>query len=199
MLIGYARVEAGQKEADQRAALERLGVDSDQLRIDLDLRARAALPARAAMLDELRPGDVVVVAGLERLAYSAADLAVVATAIKERKACLRIGETVYDPTTETGRVAFDLLTRVFRDFESGVFELRLSGPRKKAKEAGRYPGGKALLTADQRAAMFEQHEQGASIADLQDRYGLSQSGVYKYLQRERSTRPGPSLAKGPRT
>lgn len=187
MLIGYTRVDDEQDEHAERHALEAL--DVTDIHVDKQVAGtHTALAARDAMIDTLRSGDSVVVTGLARLARSAAELGAVATTLAERGARLHIGGTVYDPTTDAGRTAFHLLTTDFPDFEAGIYRLRLSGPRAKAKAAGRYPGGKPKLTPEQRHAMFDQHEKGTSIVDLQETYGLSQSGVYKYLQQERARR-----------
>nr|WP_013189678.1 recombinase family protein [Prescottella equi]ADI50234.1 transposon resolvase-like protein ResA [Prescottella equi] len=190
MMIGYARAEEGHDEDQQRSSLAALGVESDHIHIDRGLRGtRNDLPARTAMLADLTVGDVIAVTGLERLARSAAELGEVAGVIEQRGASLRVGSTVYDPDTETGRTAFAMLTQTFPDFQAGIFQLRLSGPRAKAKAAGRYPGGKAKLTPEQSRAMFEQYQSGEkTVADLQKEHGLSKSGVYVYLRQERDAR-----------
>lgn len=190
MMIGYARADEGHDEDEQRSSLAELGVDPDRIHIDHGLSGtRSELPARTAMLADLTAGDVVAVTGLERLARSAAELGEVAGEIERRGAALRVGTTVYDPTTETGRIAFGMLTQALPAFEAGIFRLRLSGPRAKAKAAGRYPGGKAKLTPAQRRRMFDQYDSGEkTVADLQKEHGLSKSGVYVYLRQEREAR-----------
>lgn len=189
-MIGYARAEEGPDEDQQRSSLAALGVEPDHIHIDRGLRGtRNDLPARTAMLADLTAGDVIAVTGLERLARSAAELGEVAGVIEQRGASLRVGPTVYDPATETGRTAFAMLTQTFPDFQAGIFQLRLSGPRAKAKAAGRYPGGKAKLTPAQSRVMFEQYQSGQkTVAELQKDHGLSKSGVYVYLRQERDAR-----------
>jgi len=188
-VIGYARVGDAEDQDEQRGQLLSLGVRPDRVRFDAGLQGtRHRLPNRDALLDELTSGDTVVVTGLERLARSAAELGEITTVIRDRKARLRVGGTVYDPATEAGRTAFELFSRVFPDFEAGIYELRLTGPRKQAKAAGRYPGGQPKLTAEQRRQLYELYMSGSeTVAQLQKRFGLSRSGVYMQIQRERET------------
>lgn len=186
-VIGYARVGDADDQEEQRRQLISLGVRPDRVRFDAGLQGtRHRLPNRDALLEELTSGDTVVVTGLERLARSAAELGEITTVIRDRKAQLNVGGTVYDPATEAGRTAFELFTSVFPNFEAGIYELRLTGPRERAKAAGRYPGGQSKLTAEERRQLYELYMSGReTISQLQKRFGLSRSGVYMQLQRER--------------
>ncbi|UZF48515.1 recombinase family protein [Rhodococcus rhodochrous] len=187
-MIGYARVGDAEDQEEQRRQLITLGVRPDRVRFDVGLQGtRHRLPNRDALLDELTSDDTVVVTGLERLVRSAAELGEIATMIRDRNARLNVGGTVYDSATEAGRTAFELFTSVFPDFEAGIYELRLAGPRERAKAAGRYPGGQSKLTAEQRRQLYELYMSGSeTIAQMQKRFGLSRSGVYMQIQRERN-------------
>lgn len=186
-VIGYARVGDTEDQDEQRRQLLGLGVPPENIHFDAGLQGtRHRLPNRDALLEELTSGATVVVTGLERLARSAAELGEITTVIRDRQARLNVGGTVYDPATESGRTAFELLTSIFPDFEAGIYALRLTGPREQAKAAGRYPGGQPKLTAEQRRQLYELHMSGTeSIAQLQKRFSLSRSGVYMQIQRER--------------
>lgn len=186
-VIGYARVGDAQDQDEQRKQLINLGVLPEHIHFDAGLQGtRHRLLNRDALLEELTPGDTVVVTGLERLARSAAELGEITTVIRDRNARLNVGGTIYDPATESGRTAFDLFTSVFPDFEAGIYELRLTGPREHAKAAGRYPGGQPKLTAEQRRQLYELYASGETVAQLQKRFSLSRSGVYMQIQRERA-------------
>lgn len=125
MMIGYARAEEGPDEDEQRSSCAVLGVEFDHIHSDRKLcGTRNDLPARAAMLADLTAGDIVAVTGLERLARSATELGEVADAIEQRGASLRVGPTVYDPATETGRTAFAMLPQTFPDFQAEIYQLR---------------------------------------------------------------------------
>ncbi|MCD2143607.1 recombinase family protein [Rhodococcus pyridinivorans] len=188
-VMGYARVGDAEDQDEQRRQLISLGVRPDRVRFDAGLQGtRHRLPSRDILLEELTSGDTVVVTGLERLARSAAELGEITTMIRDRNARLNVGGTVYDPATEVGRTAFELFTSIFPEFEAGIYELRLTGPREQAKAAGRYPGGQPKLTAEQRHQLYELYMSGSeTVAQLQKRFGLSRSGVYMQIQRERET------------
>ncbi|MBF4478288.1 recombinase family protein [Rhodococcus rhodochrous] len=188
--MGYARVGNAEDRDEQHRQLISLGVRPGSVHFDAGLQGtRHRLPNRDALLKELASGNTVVVTGLERLARSAAELGEITTVIRDRKARLNVGGTVYDPVTEAGRTAFELFTSVFPDFEAGVYELRLTGPREQAKAAGRYPGGQPKLTAEQRRQLYELYTSGSeTVAQLRKRFGLSRSGVYTQIQREREGR-----------
>jgi len=188
-VIGYARVGDAEDQEEQRRQLISLGVRPEDVHFDAGLQGtRHRLPNRDALLEGLTAGDTVVVAGLERLARSATELGEITTVIRDRKARLNVGGTVYDPATDTGRTAFELFTSVFPVFEAGIYELRLAGPRERAKAAGRYPGGQSKLTAEQRSQLYELYMSGSeTVAQLQKRFGLSRSGVYTQIQKERES------------
>ncbi|WP_350247598.1 recombinase family protein [Rhodococcus sp. D-6] len=191
-MIGYARVGDAEDQDEQRRQLVTLGVRPERVHFDAGLRGtRHRLPNRDALLKELTSGDTVVITGLERLARSAAELGAVTAVICDRKARLRVGGTVYDPETQAGRTAFELFTRVFPDFEAGIYKLRLTGPRERAKAAGRYPGGQPKLTAEQRRQLYDLYMSSSeTVAQLQERFGLSRSGVYVQINRERDRQEG---------
>lgn len=156
-VIGYARVGDAEDQDEQRGQLITLGVRPEHVHFDAGLQGtRHHLPNRDALLKELTSGDTVVVTGLERLARSAAELGEVASVIRDRQSRLNVGGTIYDPATEAGRTAFELFTSVFPDFETGIYELRLTGPRERAKAAGRYPGGRPKLTVETSSSVSTQ-------------------------------------------
>lgn len=72
MLVGYARVSTQQQEtALQRAAFKRAGVTRV---IEEKRSGGASRPLLEALIGRLRPGDVVVVYKVDRLARSLSDL-----------------------------------------------------------------------------------------------------------------------------
>ena len=85
MMIGYARVSTqGQDLDQQRAALGAVGcVRLFEEKVSGAKRDRSEL---VKLLDHLRPGDVVTVTRLDRLARSTRDLLDIAEQIKEAEA-----------------------------------------------------------------------------------------------------------------
>jgi len=88
MLIGYARVSTDDQDlALQRAALRETGCK--RVYEEKVSGARRDRPQLARLLDQVREGDVVVVARLDRLARSTRDLLEIAEQLKEAGAGLR--------------------------------------------------------------------------------------------------------------
>ena len=81
MLVGYARVSTDDQDLTlQRTALKQAGCKRLYEKVSGATRDR---PALTRMLDQLREGDVVVVARLDRLARSTRDLLDIAELLKE--------------------------------------------------------------------------------------------------------------------
>ena len=88
MIIGYARVSTTDQNLDaQTDALTAAG--AERLFSERVSGAKAERPELDKMLDQLRDGDVVVVAKYDRLARSLRDLLDIVEAIKERGAGFR--------------------------------------------------------------------------------------------------------------
>jgi hypothetical protein len=75
-MLGYARVSTiGQDLDAQLAALDAAGVDPSRVFTDkLSGSAKTAWPGLVALLDYARPGDTVVVAAIDRLGRSVAEV-----------------------------------------------------------------------------------------------------------------------------
>ena len=75
-MLGYARVSTiGQDLDAQLAALDAAGVDPSRVFTDkLSRSAKTARPGLVALLDYARPGDTVVVAAIDRLGRSVAEV-----------------------------------------------------------------------------------------------------------------------------
>lgn len=90
--LGYARVSTiGQNLDAQLAALAAAGVDAGRVFTDqLSGSAKTARPGLAAMLDYARPGDTVVVAAIDRLGRSVAEVTRTIVELGERRITLRL-------------------------------------------------------------------------------------------------------------
>jgi len=81
--LGYARVSTGHQSLDQQVdALTGAGVDTGRVYSDKlsGTSTREQRPGLAALLDYARPGDAIVVIGIDRLGRNAAE---VMTTIRE--------------------------------------------------------------------------------------------------------------------
>ena len=90
-MLGYARVSTiGQDLDAQLTALDAAGVDPSRVFTDkLSGSAKSARPGLVALLDHARPGDTVVVAAIDRLGRSVAEVTRTIADLGERRITLR--------------------------------------------------------------------------------------------------------------
>ena len=104
-MLGYARVSTiGQDLDAQLAALDAAGVDPSRVFTDkLSGSAKTARPGLVALLDYARPGDTVVVAAIDRLGRSVAEVTRTIADLGERRITLYVLREGVDTATPTGR------------------------------------------------------------------------------------------------
>jgi DNA invertase Pin-like site-specific DNA recombinase len=193
MLFGYARVSTDDQEtALQRDALHRAGVD----RLFEEKRSGAAhRPLLEALLYCLRPGDVVLVYKVDRLARSLVDLLRVLARIEHAGASFRSLTEPLDTATPVGRMLLHMLGS-FAEFERAVIRERCQAGREAARRRGVRFGRppKLDLVAVRRLASA-----GHNQSEIARRFGCHPSSVNKALRRIGGTRgiPGQGLVQGP--
>lgn len=149
MIIGYARVSTDDQNLDaQTDALKAAG--AERIFSDKISGVRRDRPELGAMLDQLRPGDVVVVAKYDRLARSLRDLLDLVETIKDRGAGFRSLAEDIDTTTSAGRLVFHVFASIAQ-FERERIAERTKEGLQAAKARGRIGGRPPALTADQKA------------------------------------------------
>jgi DNA invertase Pin-like site-specific DNA recombinase len=186
MLIGYARVSSiGQDTATQVRALTLAGCE----RIIEEKRSGARgskRPALAELLRAVKPGDVVVVYKLDRLARSVVDLWRHLERLERKGAALRSLTESFDTATSLGRLMVGLLG-VIAEFELATIRERCAAGIQAAKLRGVRFG---------RPRTFDHGEawllRGAGLTwrEVGDRLGVPGETVRSGLKRARvSTRP----------
>ena len=149
MIIGYARVSTDDQNLDaQSDALKAAG--AERVFADKISGVRRDRPELGALLDQLRPGDVVVVAKYDRLARSLRDLLDLVETIKDRGAGFRSLAEDIDTTTPAGRLVFHVFASIAQ-FERERIAERTKEGLLAAKARGRIGGRPPALTADQKA------------------------------------------------
>ncbi|MGZ8218714.1 recombinase family protein [Methylomagnum sp.] len=149
MNIGYARVSTTDQRLDlQRVALKGAGCQRIlQEKISGDHGRR---PELARLLDQLRPGDTVVVWRLDRLARSTRDLLEIAETIKGAGASFRsLSEPWADATSHAGTMIMTILAGI-AEFERAVIRERTGAGRLVAQRKGIRFGRPQKLNEDQR-------------------------------------------------
>lgn len=182
MKIGYARVSTqGQDLEVQREALEADGCE--RIYLEKESGAKRDRPELNKMLEHVRPGDVVVVHKLDRLARSLSDLLEISQTISKAKAELRImGSEGLDSTTDQGRLMFSILG-AFAEFERSLIVSRTARGREAAKARGVKFGPKVRHKPEKLAAAAElARRPGQSVTAAAREFGCSRATLYNYMQ-----------------
>lgn len=147
-MLGYARVSTADQDcALQVAALRRAGVR----KITTETRSGAAArPELEALLRRLRPGDVLMVYKVDRLARSLFDLMRVLQLVADAGARFKSLTEPIETTTPAGRLLLQMLGAV-AEFERAIIRERCAAGMVEARAQGVRFGRPPVLTAEQRA------------------------------------------------
>jgi DNA invertase Pin-like site-specific DNA recombinase len=157
MIIGYARVStADQSLAAQTDSLT--AADVERIFADKITGTARQRPELDRMLDQLRPGDVVVVAKYDRLARSLHDLLDIVKTVQEAGAGFRSLAEDIDTTTPAGRLVFHVFASIAQFERERISETDTRRPRSgqaKARPGWRTPscpidGSESRSTPDAR-------------------------------------------------
>jgi DNA invertase Pin-like site-specific DNA recombinase len=146
-LLGYARVST----ADQQPALQ---VDALQAagcyRVFTETAggARADRPVLAQVLDQLGPGDTLVVWKLDRLGRSLRHLVDTITGLADRGVGFRSLQESIDTTTPGGRLVFHVFAAL-AEFERDLIRERTTAGLAAARARGRNGGRPPVLDSGQ--------------------------------------------------
>ena len=130
-----------------------------------------------AVLSFLRSGNTLMVARIERLARSVADLKCIVAQLRERGAHLRAADQPTD-TSSPARIAFLQMLGVLAQFETALRRERQIEGIAKANVAGVYKGRRPTVDAD---AIKELRHQGLGGTEIAKRLGIGRASVYRVL------------------
>jgi DNA invertase Pin-like site-specific DNA recombinase len=192
VLLGYARVSKGdeQTSALQRRALADAGVE--RIFDEAASGGRWDRPALHRLVDQLRPGDVLVVWKLDRLSRSLKDLLAILERIDAAGAGFRSLTEPVDTTGPAGRMLMQLLG-AFAEFERAMVRERTRAGLAAARAVGRVGGRRPKLTPAQRADVVENVTSGRrSAADMARLYRVSAPTISRLVAAARTEVPAGS-------
>ncbi len=175
--IGYARVSTADQDLEiQEAALRAAGCEviRSEKRSGTTTKGRTELQT---VLDFLRPGDLLVVTRIDRLARSVGDLQDIVRAVRAKGASLRATEQPIDTTTAAGKAFLDMLA-VFAEFETNLRKERQAEGIAKAKAAGVYKGRPVSIDA---AKVRQLKRQGLGPSEIAKTLDIGRASVYRAL------------------
>ncbi len=184
--LGYARVSTTDQDAalqlDASHAAGCYRVWTDTMSGSLEHR-----PELANLLDQLRPGDTLVVWRLDRrdrLGRSIRNLIDQLQALGERGVGFRSLQESIDTTSPGGRLVFQVFAAL-AEFERDLIKERTHAGLAAARARGRTGGRPPRLSADQaRTARRLYDQRDMTVAQIGDVLGVSRTTVYRALRRD---------------
>lgn len=195
MLVGYARVSTEDQDlALQRGVLTEAGCGRIfEEKVSGARRGRAELDR---LLDQLREGDVLVVARLDRLARSTRDLLGLAEEIADRGAGLRsLAEPWADTTSAAGKMILTVFAGI-AEFERSLI-LQRTGAGRVAAQARGVRFGRPVKISDEQWAHYGPLLKSGSLSALVAArlIGCGRATVYRRLAKDDELRlEGTSVA-----
>jgi DNA invertase Pin-like site-specific DNA recombinase len=175
-IYGYSRVSTNEQA-------DRHGISAQQDWIDREAAARGwdvehvvdagwsgstlDRPGIARLLSELRRGDVLVVARLDRLSRSLADFATLMQEAKRRKWSFVALDLGVDTTTPTGNLVASVMASV-AEWERSVIGQRTKDALAAAKARGVLCGRRSQVPRDVQETMLQLREDGATLQAIAD-------------------------------
>jgi DNA invertase Pin-like site-specific DNA recombinase len=178
MLFGYARVSTDDQNLDaQIDALQEAG--AERIFTDKISGTRRARPELDQLLNQLRPGDTIIVTKYDRLARSLKDLLELVDLIKEKKAGFKSLSEDIDTTTPAGTLIFHVFASIAQ-FERERIAERTREGLAAARKRGRVGGRRPSLTPEQKDEVRRlRDEQGEPLAKIARLFEVSTRTVQR--------------------
>jgi DNA invertase Pin-like site-specific DNA recombinase len=181
--LGYARVSTGHQSLDQQLdALTAAGVDPKRVYSDKlsGTSTREQRPGLAALLDYARPGDAIVVVGIDRLGRNAAEVMTTIRDLGERNIVLRSLREGIDTSNATGRMVAGVLASL-AELELELARDRRAAAREARRARGQHIGRPKALDEKKAALAQRMHANGESTSTIATALGVSRATVYRVL------------------
>ena len=141
---------------------------------------REQRPGLAALLDYARPGDAIVVVGIDRLGRNAAEVMTTIRELRDREIVLRSLREGIDTSNATGRMVAGVLASL------AELELELGRERRAAAREARRARGQAIgrpkaLDKSKAALARRMHTSGEPVSTIATTLGVSRATVYRVL------------------
>jgi len=181
--LGYARVSTGHQSLDQQIdALAAVGVEKERVYSDKlsGNSTREQRPGLAALLDYARPGDAIVVVGIDRLGRNAAEVMTTIRELGERDIVLRSLREGIDTANATGRMVAGVLASL-AELELELGRERRTAAREARRARGQSIGRPKVLDPSKAAMARKLQASGEPVTEIAKALGVSRATVYRVL------------------
>lgn len=178
--FGYGRVSTREQSTDnQRLEIEGSGYALDYWFADTISGKSSASqrPQFAALLAQIRDGETLVVAKLDRLGRDAHDVGATVKLLRARKIAvivLQLGKL--DLASTAGKMMLTMLAAV-AEMERDLLVERTQAGLARAKDEGKTLGRPSKTTPEQRAEIASRYAKGESVSALARGYAISRASV----------------------
>jgi DNA invertase Pin-like site-specific DNA recombinase len=139
-------------------------------------------PQLDRLLDQLRPGDTVVVWRLDRLGRSLKHLIALSDDLKERQVGLKSLQESIDTTTANGRLFFRVMGAL-AESERELISERTRAGLIAARARGRKGGRPTVMTPQKITVARQMYKSGRhTIDEIAHTVGVSRKTIYRHLR-----------------
>jgi DNA invertase Pin-like site-specific DNA recombinase len=179
-LLGYARVSTTDQQTQlQVDALDRAGCY--RVFTETASGARTERPVLEQVLDQLRPGDTLVVWKLDRLGRSLRHLVDTVTGLVDRGIGFCSLQEAIDTTTPGGKLVFHVFAAL-AEFERDLIRERTTAGLAAARVRGRHGGRPSVLSGHKLQVAREMYATGRyTVSAIATTLGVSRASIYRHL------------------
>ncbi|WP_327092609.1 recombinase family protein [Nonomuraea sp. NBC_01738] len=145
--IGYARVSTA--DQDPQLQLDALAAEGClKIYSDTATGTKADRPRWLACLEDLRPGDTLIIWKIDRLGRNLRDLIDIVTTLDQRGVGVKsLTNGIVDTTTAHGKLVFGMFA-LMAEYEAALIAERTTAGLQAARARGRKGGRKPKMTTD---------------------------------------------------
>lgn len=180
MKFGYARVSTDDQSLNrQMDQLKEACVD--KVYCEHFTGTKASRPEFDKLLEQIRPGDIIVICDLTRLSRSTKDLFNIVEKIQAIGANIKsLKESWIDTTTPQGKLLFTIMAGLSQ-FERDLISQRTKEGLASARARGRHGGRPSVHNKKADVALKMYDSKQYSITEILKATGLSKSTLYRYI------------------
>ena len=185
--IGYARISTA--DQDPQLQLDALALENClKVYSDVATGTKADRPQWNACLDDLRPGDTLIIWKIDRLGRNLRDLIDIVTTLQARDVAVRsLTNGIVDTTTAHGKLVFGMFA-LMAEYEAAQIRERTQAGLVAARARGRTGGRKPKMTTEriERAQRMYDSRQ-FTMAEIADSFDVTPMTIYRNI---RTDQPG---------
>lgn len=186
MLLGYASTSGGTRTLESQIdALTAAGIDPARIYSDGDVATVQRRPGWTALLDYARPGDTVVVLGIDRLGRTTPEVLATARDVSERHIELRSLREGIDTADSAGAMIVGVLASL-AELAAECGKPGRTGTAASRPDNTSSVGRPRALDDGQVAVAERMRTEGRSVPTIAAVLGVSRATLYRTLAERRS-------------